>query len=153
MHPPIHESNQLKYYGIAAHGWAGLLYATLIGCSASGRPLPMPFSTGSINCCFVQNRRNRRCTGLFQHNSIDPGTGGAMERPGMFSCGPNFFKYTGQEKYLAIAEKCANHSGQKCQQPKRQSLLRHKVAMPMQCSICTMQRNKSWLAKADHLKK
>ena len=33
-----------------------------------------------------------------------------MERPGMFSCGPNFFKYTGQEKYLAIAEKCANHS-------------------------------------------
>jgi eukaryotic-like serine/threonine-protein kinase len=36
---PIRESNELSNLGIA-HGWGGLLYATLCWCAATGEPLP-----------------------------------------------------------------------------------------------------------------
>jgi serine/threonine protein kinase len=38
-YPPIRESREIRYTGIA-HGWAGMLFATLCWCRASGATLP-----------------------------------------------------------------------------------------------------------------
>jgi hypothetical protein len=41
-YPSMNKPNPVDYYGIA-HGWAGLLYATLLWCRASGRAVPAHF--------------------------------------------------------------------------------------------------------------
>jgi serine/threonine-protein kinase len=43
-YPPIPRCDELRYLGIA-HGWAGLLYATLVWCQIAGTPLPAQLET------------------------------------------------------------------------------------------------------------
>ena len=44
QYPSMNEPNPVDYFGIA-HGWAGLLYATLLWCTVSSSPLPRNFMT------------------------------------------------------------------------------------------------------------
>lgn len=41
-YPAMKEKNPIDYFGIA-HGWSGLLYATLLWCNATGQSLPSTF--------------------------------------------------------------------------------------------------------------
>lgn len=107
-HPPIHLSNELKYYGIA-HGWAGLLYATLLWCIANDKPLPLNFfdRVDQLLLCVKQSDE-----GLYWPVSTQQPkswNGWCNGSAGYVFLWTLLYKYTVEEKYLGIAKKCADH--------------------------------------------
>jgi len=98
----------LRYHGIA-HGWAGILYATLKWCNASGKPLPPKFFDRVdqlIKLGIPENDMMR-----WNLSPVEP-----VSWPGWChgSAGHSFlwtllYKKTKDEKFLEIAEKTARH--------------------------------------------
>ena len=106
QYPSINEPNAVDYFGIA-HGWAGLLYATLLWCSISSGQLP-----GNFLMRLEQLLNNR----IQKENTIRwPLTvGNKNSWPGW--CNGNaghifllvlLYKYFNDEKYIRIAENSA----------------------------------------------
>jgi serine/threonine-protein kinase len=112
---PIRDSKELSNLGIA-HGWAGLLYATLCWCAATGEPLP-PSLAGRLQqlgeCAEPVGRGVRWKWDL----ATGPGKPAGESMPGWCngSAGYVFLwtqahKAMGEKKYLELAEGAAWHA-------------------------------------------
>ena len=111
---PIRESKELSNLGIA-HGWAGLLYATLCWCAAAGEPLPDSLGDRlqQLGECGEPVSRGLQWKWDFASGHGQPGSG---SMPGWCngSAGYVFLwteahKATGEKQYLALAEGAAWH--------------------------------------------
>lgn len=151
-HPPIHLSNELKYYGIA-HGWAGLLYATLLWSSTNHNPLPLNFfdRVDQLLLCVKQNDEGIYWPVSTQQPKL--WNGWCNGSAGYVFLWTLLYKYTGEGKYLSIAKKCADHF--------------YKTAYTRNANLCcgmsgkayamlnlyNTTNEKSWLQKAQEIEK
>ena len=120
-YPSMDKSNSVGYFGIA-HGWSGLLYATLFCCNITGQGLPFNFANrvNQLLDCAIK-KDNGICWPL--------STGVQHSWPGWCngSAGHIFlwvllYKYFKDDKYLSIAEQLSNelflqapgHNGNLC---------------------------------------
>lgn len=104
----IHEKNEVDYFGIA-HGWAGILYATLYWCSVSGQNLPPQF----------MNRVEQMHDSMLENKSMTwwpvtaaetrPWTGWCNGSAGHVFLWSLLYRHFKDEKYLDIAERTAQH--------------------------------------------
>ncbi len=107
---PIARACELNMLGIA-HGWAGLLYAVLCWCAASGEPLPssLPARLDQLQKCSEPVGR-----GLQWPWSVAPGSNGPAYMPGWCNGSAGYvflwseaFRATGDRKYFDLAEGAA----------------------------------------------
>jgi serine/threonine protein kinase len=108
QYPGVTQKNKVDYFGIA-HGWAGLLYATLYWCSVSGQDLPKQF----------MNRVEEMQDGLIENKSMiywpvtitetRPWTGWCNGSAGHIFLWSLLYRYFKEQKYLDIAERTAQH--------------------------------------------
>jgi serine/threonine-protein kinase len=107
-YPAMNRNNPVEYFGIA-HGWAGLLYATLLWCNTSSSELPNHFMKRLdelLNCSIIQEDTIRWPLSVVDTNSW---TGWCNGSSGHIFLWMLLFKQFKDEKYIRIAEKLAAH--------------------------------------------
>jgi|GEM_PF-6257245 len=107
--PSIGEKNPMEYYGIA-HGWAGILYASLLWCTTIGITLPNSFYNR-----LDQLERAGKLEGNVNYWPISISQKQAWPGWCHGSAGYSFlwalvYRVKQESKYLVMAEKCLNHS-------------------------------------------
>ena len=105
-YPGIGEKGPMEYLGIA-HGWAGVLYATLHWCRASGQPLPSTFMMRIRelqHCARVEGKEVHWPVSVRvpQH-----ATGWCKGNAGHLMLWTLLFRHTGDECHLDLAERTA----------------------------------------------
>jgi len=107
-YPPMNESNPVDYFGIA-HGWAGLLYATLLWSNISSGPLPGSFMTRLeelLNNSIQQANIIRWPLRIADKNSWP---GWCNGNAGHIFLWVLLYKHFKDEKYIRVAERVALH--------------------------------------------
>jgi serine/threonine-protein kinase len=110
---PIRESKDLSNLGIA-HGWAGLLYATLCWCAASGDPFPNGLSDRlhQLAECAEPVSRGLQWKWDLSHAhqpAVKSMSGWCNGSAGYVFLWTQAHKATGEERYLELAEGAAWH--------------------------------------------
>ncbi|MCW3120264.1 MAG: hypothetical protein JWM28_4346 [Chitinophagaceae bacterium] len=105
---PMNQSNPVDYFGMA-HGWAGLLYATLLWCNATNSALPGNFvkRVDELLSCSILSENNLRWPLTVGDKSSWPGwcNGSA----GHIFLWVLLYKHFNEEKFIRVAEKLAGH--------------------------------------------
>jgi serine/threonine-protein kinase len=104
----IDEKNEIDYFGIA-HGWAGILYATLSWCLTSGQPLPEQFlrRVGQLHSSMLENEFMSWWP--LTVDDARPWTGWCNGSAGHTFLWTLLYRYFKEEKYLDIAKSTAQH--------------------------------------------
>jgi serine/threonine-protein kinase len=108
QYPPMSQPNPVDYFGIA-HGWAGLLYSTLLWCNISSSPLPWSFMTRLeelLNNCIQQGNIIRWPLTIADKKSWPGWCNGSA---GHIFLWVLLYKHFKDEKYIQLAEKAALH--------------------------------------------
>ena len=127
---------------------------TLLWCRCiRSLPLPMPFFDRVDQLLLCAKQEEQALYWPVSTQQHRPRYGWCNGTSGYVFLWTQLFKYTGQEKYPAIAEKCANHSYKNANSRNANLLLRHKWQCLCNAQYVQYNATKSWLAKADHLKK
>lgn len=104
----IGQKNPLNYRGIA-HGWAGILYATLKWCKVSGQKLPVRFfeRVGQLVDLGIEENGNLR----WEISNTEPvsWTGWCHGSAGYTFLWTALFHFTSDDRYLQLAQKTAGH--------------------------------------------
>ena len=98
----------IDYYGIA-HGWAGILYATLVWCEASSQPLPLPFfeRVEQLLSIKIEEENYVRWPLSLTENASWPGwCHGSAGYTFLWSA---LYRFTGNKTFLQTAEKSVSH--------------------------------------------
>jgi len=98
----------VPYYGVA-HGWAGFLYATARWAAATGRTLPPGFDARIdhlLNCGLTEGQQTRWPLTPRENTSWPGWCHGSAGYTFLWT---TLYKMTGDEKYIATAEKAARH--------------------------------------------
>ena len=106
--PAMQNTNAVNYFGIA-HGWSGLLYATLLWCNESGCALPGNFMKRVdelMNCSIQKDNTIRWPLSVSDKNSWPGWCNGTAGHIFLWAL---LYKYFKEEKFLTIAEQLANH--------------------------------------------
>ncbi|OJV13739.1 MAG: hypothetical protein BGO21_20520 [Dyadobacter sp. 50-39] len=104
----IGEHNPINYRGIA-HGWAGILYATLKWCKASGQHLPVHFFERVEQLVDLGVEENRSIRWEISNTEPVSWTGWCHGSAGYTFLWTALFHFTADEHYLELARKTANH--------------------------------------------
>ena len=104
----ITQPNPLKHYGIA-HGWAGVLYATLFWCHFSKQSLPDSFIERVINLqiCSIKNKESI-CWPLSDTDKHS-WTGWCNGSAGYVFLWSLLYRHFREEEYISAASQAANH--------------------------------------------
>jgi len=104
----INQKNPINYRGIA-HGWAGILYATLKWCNVSGQSLPVHFfkRVGQLVKLGIEENGYVR----WEISNTEPvsWTGWCHGSAGYTFLWTALFRYTSDQLYLELAQKTAGH--------------------------------------------
>lgn len=108
QYPDVRMPNKVDYFGIA-HGWAGLLYATLYWCSAAGQALPKQFMNRveQLQHCTIQNKT--MISWPVTVIETRPWMGWCNGSAGHIFLWSLLYKHFKDERYLAIADRTAQH--------------------------------------------
>lgn len=104
----IGQQNPINYRGIA-HGWAGILFATLKWCKASGQPLPAHFFD-RVDQLVQLGIAEQGCL-RWEISNTEPvsWTGWCHGSAGYTFLWTALYHFTADDKYLALAKKTAAH--------------------------------------------
>lgn len=108
QYPDIKMANKVDYFGMA-HGWAGLLYATLYWCSATGQALPKLFMdrVEQLQRCGIEN--NTMISWPVTVTETRPWMGWCNGSAGHIFLWSLLYRHFKDEKYLDIADRAAQH--------------------------------------------
>jgi serine/threonine protein kinase len=116
-YPPIVECHQINYSGIA-HGWAGMLYATLCWCRAAGSEVP-PNASERLNQLAALARHSGRHArwswNVFSNSRDVPGNfmgGWCNGSAGQVHLWLAAYSALKDDRYLVLAEKAAWHAAE-----------------------------------------
>lgn len=106
-YPDLNLANGINYFGIA-HGWAGILYATLLWCQLSRQKLPKNFMkrVEELEKFFPADGHSAKWPVSASDNSS--WTGWCNGSAGHIFLWSLLYKYFKEEKYLSIAVRTAN---------------------------------------------
>jgi serine/threonine-protein kinase len=104
----IGERNPINYRGIA-HGWAGILYATLKWCKASGQTLPGCFFERVAQLIELGIEENGYIRWEISNTEPVSWTGWCHGSVGYTFLWTSLFHFTSDERYLELAKKTAGH--------------------------------------------
>jgi eukaryotic-like serine/threonine-protein kinase len=106
--PQVKKATEVDYLGIA-HGWSGLLYATLYWCSVSGQILPKHFMdrVEQLENCFIE--KNAMIYWPIKNDDPQTWPGWCNGNSGQVFFWSLLYKYSMDEKYLDIAERTARY--------------------------------------------
>ncbi|TLV01484.1 lanthionine synthetase LanC family protein [Dyadobacter luticola] len=104
----IGEQNPINYRGIA-HGWAGILYATLKWCKVSGQHLPAHFFERVGQLVSLGMEENGYLRWEISNNEPVSWTGWCHGSAGYVFLWTALFRFTNEESYLELARKTAVH--------------------------------------------
>jgi eukaryotic-like serine/threonine-protein kinase len=107
-YPAIEIENPINYRGIA-HGWAGIIYATLLWCDKSKTELPMFFFERVNQLENLGIYENEYVRWNLTNSEQNSWVGWCHGSAGYVFLWTLLYKYTQDEKYLILAEKTANH--------------------------------------------
>ncbi len=108
QYPGLAKKNEVNYFGIA-HGWAGILYATLYWCSVAGQDLPEQFMNRveQIYNCRIENKSVIYWP--VTTTEVRPWTGWCNGSAGHIFLWSLLYRHFKEEKYLNIAERTMQH--------------------------------------------
>ena len=104
----IGEKNPINYRGIA-HGWAGILYATLKWCRISGQDLPFNFFTRVEQLVHLGIEENGNVRWEISNTEPVSWTGWCHGSAGYTFLWTSLFQFTSDAYYLELAKKTAGH--------------------------------------------
>ena len=104
----IAEKTPINYRGIA-HGWAGILYATLKWCIVAGQALPVHFLERVTQLEKLGIEEDHLMRWNISNTEYVSWTGWCHGSAGYVFLWTLLFRYTNNPKYLLIAEMTANH--------------------------------------------
>ncbi|WP_026629077.1 protein kinase domain-containing protein [Dyadobacter alkalitolerans] len=104
----VGEKNLINYRGIA-HGWAGILYATLKWCKTSGQHLPVRFFERVEQLVSLGIAENGHLRWEISNTEPVSWTGWCHGSAGYTFLWTALFHFTSDEHYLDLATKTANH--------------------------------------------
>lgn len=104
----IGEKNPINYRGIA-HGWAGILYATLKWCRISGQDLPFNFFTRVEQLVHLGMEENGNMRWEISNTEPVSWTGWCHGSAGYTFLWTSLFHFTSDAYYLELAKKTAGH--------------------------------------------
>ncbi|MCF2517617.1 protein kinase domain-containing protein [Dyadobacter sp. CY351] len=104
----IGEKNPINYRGIA-HGWAGILYATLKWCKTSGQHLPVRFFERVEQLVSLGIAEDGHLRWEISNTEPVSWTGWCHGSAGYTFLWTALFHFTSHEHYLNLATKTANH--------------------------------------------
>ncbi len=106
-YPDLAQPNAINYFGIA-HGWAGILYATLQWCQISGQKLPEDFMrrVGEMENLFAVDGKAAKYPVSITDNSS--WTGWCNGSAGHIFLWSLLYRSSKEEKYLSLAVRLAN---------------------------------------------
>jgi serine/threonine-protein kinase len=104
--PPMATEKGVDYFGIA-HGWAGLLYATLFWCRESGTPLPDEFMTRQEELISFAIDNNGTLQWPVSNSNQTPWLGWCHGNAGYVFLWSLAYEYFQQERFLTLAQKSA----------------------------------------------
>ena len=109
-YPDVGQSNPIDYFGIA-HGWGGLLYATLSWCHSAKRELPEKFLTRVEELLKAGNMEsgNHEIHWTISGSDKTEMSGWCNGSAGQVFLWALLFKHFQDEKYLALAKMAARH--------------------------------------------
>jgi eukaryotic-like serine/threonine-protein kinase len=104
----ITQPNALNYFGVA-HGWGGLLYATLLWCRSSAEHLPANFlkRVGELQSLSFTNKETARWP--LSNTDKNSWTGWCNGSAGHVFLWSLLYRHFNEEKYISIAMRTANH--------------------------------------------
>ena len=107
-YPAINEKNEINYLGIA-HGWAGILYATLLWCDQSTQKLPGNFMNRleELQRCMIQ--KDNLMKWPLSMSDKSSWTGWCNGSAGHVFLWSLLYKYFKDEKYSSIAVQTAEY--------------------------------------------
>jgi len=105
---PIAEISPITFRGIA-HGWAGILYATLLWCTKSGCPLPASFFERVEQLFLLTIEENDYARWPIGHGDKTSWSGWCHGSAGYTFLWTLLFQTTQDQKFLHVAEKASRH--------------------------------------------
>lgn len=107
QYPSMQQANPVDYFGIA-HGWAGLLYATLFWCKTASCNLPTQFMTRveELFNCAVQKESGISWPITVADKKVWPGW--CNGNSGHIFLWTLLYQYFKEEKYIQAAQKLAD---------------------------------------------
>lgn len=107
-YPAIAEDNPLVYRGIA-HGWAGVLYATLLWSHRSGGPLPKQFHTRLDQLIDLRIEENGYLRWNLTNNSDESWPGWCHGAAGYAFLWMLLYNVTAEKRYLTFAQQSVRY--------------------------------------------
>lgn len=104
----ISKKNPINYRGIA-HGWAGILYATLKWCKVSGQNLPVNFFERVEQLVNLGIEENGNVRWEISNTEPVSWTGWCHGSAGYTFLWTSLFHFTSDERYLELAKRTAGH--------------------------------------------
>lgn len=104
--PSMNQKNPVHYYGIA-HGWGGLLYATLLWCTISQSPLPKGFHERTEQLLSHAIRQNAILKWPVSNDNGGSWSGWCHGNSGYVLLWSLFYQCFKEKRFLSQAEECA----------------------------------------------
>ena len=108
IHGDINSNKKIDYRGVA-HGWAGILYATIYWCKQSNTRLPTNFYSRIEELAGLGIEEKNYIRWAVTNDNPASWTGWCHGSAGYTLLWSMLYQYTNDEKYIELAKKTANH--------------------------------------------